>query len=77
MHILVRVDPKKCMANRQCSTLAPGLFELGDDGVSRITRRDPTDFSGSELPMLLRARDDCPTGAIVVETMEDDEAPGA
>ena len=77
MHILVRVDAKKCMANRQCSALAPGLFELGADGVTRITRRDPTDFTGSELPVLLRARDACPTSAIVAETLEDGDASGA
>jgi ferredoxin len=72
--ILVRVDRRKCMANQMCVKEAPGLFELGPDGVSRITRADPTDFSEKDLPALLRARDRCPTGAIQVETAEDAEA---
>jgi len=75
VEILVLVDRKRCMANQQCSKQAPGLFELGPDGYSRTTRADQTDFTVADLPALLRARDNCPTGAIHVETMETD-APG-
>jgi ferredoxin len=70
MDILVRVDPKKCMANQQCSKFAPGLFELGPEGYARTTRKDSTDFTEADLPALVRARDNCPTGAIHLETME-------
>lgn len=76
MDILVRVDPRKCMANQQCSKHAPGLFELGPNGYARTTREDPTSFTAAELPALLRARDNCPTGAIHVETMDSDQDTG-
>jgi ferredoxin len=74
VHILVRVDPKKCMANQRCSAEAPGLFELGPDGAARITRRDATDFTAADLPALVRARDECPTGAIHLETLDETDA---
>jgi ferredoxin len=69
VHILARVDPRKCMANQQCTALAPDLFELAPAGHSRTKRKDETDFTDEDLPLLEAARDNCPTGAIHVETM--------
>jgi ferredoxin len=73
VRILARVDKRKCMANQQCIQLAPSLFELAPAGHSRTKRRDETDFTGADLPLLTEARDRCPTGAITVETMEEDD----
>jgi ferredoxin len=73
VHILARVDRRKCMANQQCIQLAPSLFELAPAGHSRTKRADETDFTAEDLPLLTEARDRCPTGAITVETMQDDE----
>jgi ferredoxin len=72
VRILARVDPRKCMANQQCTAVAPDLFELGPAGHSRTKRRDEMDFTEKDLPRLTSARDNCPTGAIHVETMVDE-----
>ena len=73
MFVLCRIDRKVCMGNQRCVSVAPDIFELGDAGYSRVKRADETDFTEADLPKLLAARDVCPTGAITVETLEEDE----
>jgi ferredoxin len=61
------------MGNQRCVSVAPNLFELGEAGYSRVKRADEMDFTEADLPLLLAARDMCPTGAISIETMDDAE----
>lgn len=74
MYVLCRIDRRKCMGNQRCVSLAPDIFELGEAGYSRIKRADETDFTEADLPRLLAAQDTCPTGAISIETLGDDES---
>ena len=62
------------MGNQRCVSVAPDIFELGDAGYSRVKRADETDFTEADLPKLLAAQDMCPTGAISIETMAEEDA---
>jgi ferredoxin len=73
VYVLCRIDRTKCMGNQRCVSVAPDLFELGDAGYSRTRRADETDFTDEDLPRLLAAQDMCPTGAITIQTMAEDE----
>ena len=56
----VTVDPELCMASGTCLALAPGLFDMGDDGTAR-----PLPGAGAAAGELLtKAMTNCPTGAI-------------
>jgi ferredoxin len=62
MTIDVFVDPELCIGSGTCIRLAPGAFELDDDGVADVVAPDavPED-------KLRAAARSCPTGAITVE----------
>jgi len=68
MEIQARVDPRKCMANQVCTAIAPALFELGAAGYSRLQR---SNFTPADLALLREAEENCPTGAIRIEAVED------
>jgi ferredoxin len=60
----VRVDPDLCEANGVCVSLAPGVFELQPDDVTRVLDESP--------PPELRAKVEdaaagCPRAAILIE----------
>jgi ferredoxin len=63
------VNPRKCMANQMCIRSAPDIFELGSAGYSRVKR----EVSAADLEKLREAEEMCPTGAVIVEVLEDDE----
>jgi ferredoxin len=67
VRVVVKVDPRKCVANQTCLRTAPGLFELVPEGHSRPTRAE---FTEADLQLLQEAEDSCPTGAIRVEIEE-------
>ncbi len=49
------------MGQGQCVYWAPGTFELGDDGLSRVT-----DAAGDPEDKIVLGARGCPTGAISV-----------
>ena len=41
MDAVVDVDMKKCICSGMCTTIAPGVFRLDDDGKLVVLRRNP------------------------------------
>jgi ferredoxin len=70
LEILVRVNPRVCAGTRACRDRAPEFFVEGNRGVSRPAREA---WSEADLPLLREAENDCPSGALTVETDEDAE----
>jgi ferredoxin len=68
MEILIRINPRVCVGNRVCGHIAPDFFEQGNGGVSRTTRDT---WTPADLPLLREAEDNCPSGALTVETEQD------
>ena len=57
----VTVDATRCMGSGNCAYWAPGLFDVGDDGVA-VVLTDPR-----QQPERARlAAQHCPTGAIAL-----------
>ena len=59
----VWVDPKRCVSNAKCTTVAPGVFVLNQE--TRIA--ELVDFDGATVQQLFAAARACPTQAIIVE----------
>lgn len=62
MTVRVTVDPDLCIGSGTCVHLAPGSFDLDDDGVA-----SPIEPPLASEEDLLRAARSCPTAAINVE----------
>lgn len=59
----IKVDIDKCIGSGSCEMLAPGVFEVSDEGLCQVLVTD----AGSELEdKVHRAVDSCPTRAISV-----------
>ena len=56
----VRVDPKLCSGTTNCVEEAPSAFEMGDDGIARLTFPRGTDEA------ILRGAEACPVEAIIL-----------
>jgi ferredoxin len=54
----ISIDRDLCSGYGICETLAPDVFELGDDGIAIVRE------GVSEDEAVLRACNDCPMGAI-------------
>lgn len=65
MRLRVHVDEDVCIGAGQCEELAPGTFEVGDDGVSQVIDED-----GDPERALVEAERACPSGAISVRRDE-------
>ncbi len=61
MSLEVHVDRSRCIGSGVCARVAPGAFELDDEGIAVVD--DPQAVSRTEL---VAAADTCPTFAIVV-----------
>ena len=57
-----KVDPEKCTGCGTCVALCPDVFEIGDDGKSRV--KNP---AGCETCDCQSAKESCPEGAITLE----------
>ena len=58
------IDPEVCVATGMCEATAPDLFEVTDDGISRVL----VDTVPPELAdAARRAAADCPTRALRVD----------
>jgi ferredoxin len=62
----IEIDHEKCMGQGQCIYWAPATFDLGEDGLARVT-----DVDGDPLDKIVLGAKGCPTGAITV--FQDDE----
>jgi ferredoxin len=61
MTVRIEINREKCMGSGNCLFWAPGVFELGDDGVSVVI--DP---SAATERQIMQAVEGCPTQAIAV-----------
>ncbi len=59
----VVVDAARCQSNGACQRAAPGVFEVGDDGVLHVLRERPEE---SERKRVRDAARRCPTQAITL-----------
>lgn len=61
--VVVRIDPRRCIANAKCTTAAPGIYVLDEEtGVAVVENEDIATvqqlFAGARV---------CPTQAITIE----------
>lgn len=59
----VWVDPRRCVSNAKCTTVAPGIFVLDEE--TQIA--ELVDFDGATVQQLFAAARACPTQAIIIE----------
>jgi ferredoxin len=59
--VRVAVDRDACIGAQTCLAVAPGAFEIDDDGLAV-----PTDAHAVDPALLVQAARECPTGAITV-----------
>lgn len=60
----VRVDTAKCSGIGLCEATAPTVFEVGEDGLSRVINPEPPD---DERTAVEEAVNSCPTSALSIE----------
>jgi ferredoxin len=61
MDAIVDVDMKKCICSGMCTTIAPDVFRLDDDGKLVVLRRN---LAGDEIGAVRDAVACCPVEAI-------------
>lgn len=54
---MIKVDKKKCIGCGLCAEICPEVFEMGEDGKSRVKKQ-------RKLPCVKEAVDSCPVNAI-------------
>ena len=57
------VDEERCVGTGMCEATAPDLFEVGDDGVSRVLRDA---IPPERVAAAREAADNCPTRALTI-----------
>lgn len=60
----VKVDKNKCIGCGTCVSIAPEVFEMEDDGKSKV--KEGADLEKNK-EAIRQAKDSCPTQAIEVE----------
>ncbi len=58
----VTIDSELCTGCGLCESIAPAVFQLGDDGLAHVLNE-----AGEEEDACREAADSCPVGAILVE----------
>ncbi len=61
--VIVRIDPRRCIANAKCTTAAPGIYVIDEEtGVAVLENED-----SATLQQLFAGARACPTQAISIE----------
>ncbi len=61
--VVVRIDPRRCIANAKCTTVAPGIYVLDEEtGVAVLEGADH-----ASLAQVFAGARACPTQAIAIE----------
>lgn len=61
--VVVRIDPRRCIANAKCTTAAPGVYVLDEEtGVAVLENEDI-----ATVQQLFAGARACPTQAISIE----------
>ncbi len=59
----VWIDPRRCISNAKCTTVAPGIYVIDDETqVAELV-----DFEGATVQQLFAGARACPTQAIIIE----------
>lgn len=64
MAIKIEVDPGKCIGCEICVDICPAVFEMGEDGLSRVIENAPP---CEEAGCCEEAAESCPTDAILID----------
>jgi len=59
----VWIDPKRCVSNAKCTTVAPGIYVMDEE--TQIA--ELVDFEGATVQQLFAGARACPTQAIIIE----------
>lgn len=61
--VVVKIDPRRCIANAKCTTAAPGIYVLDEEtGVAVLENED-----AASIQQLFAGARACPTQAISIE----------
>jgi ferredoxin len=60
----IHVDTDKCTGHGVCESIAPEVFEVGDDGVVHLLTTDLTEAMRADLESAVA---ECPTQALSLE----------
>ncbi len=61
--VVVRIDPRRCIANAKCTTAAPGIYVLDEEtGVAVLENEE-----SATIAQLFAGARACPTQAITIE----------
>jgi len=61
--VVVKIDPRRCIANAKCTTAAPGIYVLDEEtGVAVLENEDT-----ASIEQLFAGARVCPTRAISIE----------
>lgn len=58
------LDESKCSSLGMCESVAPDVFEVGDDGALTLLDATPSEDRRAEMEEAVAA---CPTGALTIE----------
>ena len=59
----ITVDRDRCVGSAYCQRIAPGVFDLGDDGIAVVLDADVT---GARAAAVREAEAECPSMAISI-----------
>lgn len=59
----IALDEERCVGSGACEALAPGIFEVGDDGVVAVLRPEPGADDLTDVEAAVRT---CPTRALAL-----------
>jgi ferredoxin len=59
----ITVDRDRCVGSAYCQRIAPGVFDLGDDGIAVVLDADVT---GPQTAAVREAEAECPSMAISI-----------
>lgn len=64
----VTVNPNKCVGSRLCIQFLPEVFQLNDEGQSKVISTD-----GIDVKTIIATAEQCPQCAIRVKDLDTDE----
>ncbi len=62
--VKITIDVDKCIGSGSCEMIAPGIFEVGDDGLVQLLENSP---SAEHHGVVRTAAASCPTQVISVD----------
>ena len=61
--VVVKIDPRRCIANAKCTTVAPGIYVIDQEtGIAVLA-----DEENATVEQIFAGARACPTQAIIIE----------